>query len=440
MTRQTLGWLYRELPELVSQGIISPEVAERIRQHYGEPKALGGSAKRWATILFSILGAVLIGGGIILLLAHNWEELSRPMRALISVLPLSVSAALGGWLLMTQRASTAWREGVGTFQTISIGVAISLIAQTYNLSGSFGNFILTWSLLGLPVAYLLRSTLPALLYLIGITVWTTASEHYGLKILWYFPLVGLALPYLWLTSRTSHYHPRPVLFAWVLAITLCIAIPISMENLSLEFHSEPMFLGGLFGLLLLVGSRWWADASTVWQRPFQTVGAVGGFGLALIMSYSDSWQYYSYDGRGIANSRLLLAIEVAVVFIIMVAAIALWVWSWVQRSRYEVMLGAVSILSLFGWSFTQFDLKIIAVVLFNLYLCGLGIGTLVIGLKGRKLSVVNTGMAVLSSVIWCRFFDADLSFLLRGLAFIAIGIGFLATNLLMLYWKGDAQS
>lgn len=439
MNRQTLGWLYRELPELVSQGIISPEVAERIRQHYGEPKALGSSAKRWATILFSILGAVLIGGGIILLLAHNWEELSRPMRALISVLPLSVSGALGGWLLMTQRASTAWREGVGTFQTISIGVAISLIGQTYNLGGSFDDFMLTWSLLGLPVAYLLGSTLPALLYLIGITVWTTASERYGLRILWYFPLVGLALPYLWLTSRTSHYHPRPVLFAWVLAITLCIAIPISMENLSLEFHSEPMFLGGLFGLLFLVGSRWWADASTVWQRPFQTVGAAGGFGLALIMSYSDSWQDYSYEGVGITNTRLL-AIEVAVVVIIMVAAIALWVWSWVQRSRYEVMLGVVSILSLFGWLLTHSNEKAIAVVLFNLYLCALGIGTLVIGLKERKLSVVNTGMAVLSSVIWCRFFDADLGFVQRGVAFIAIGIGFLATNLLMLHWKGDAQS
>lgn len=439
MTRQTLGWLYRELPELVSQGIISPEVAERIRQHYGEPNALGSSAKRWATISFSILGAVLIGGGIILLLAHNWEELSRPMRALISVLPLSVSAALGSWLLMTQRTSTAWREGVGAFQAISIGVAISLITQTYNLSGSFDDFMLTWSLLGLPVAYLLRSTLPALLYLIGITVWATASERYGLGILWYLPLVGLALPYLWLTSRAGHYQPRPVLFAWVLAITLCIAIPISMESLSFEFHSEPMLCGGLFGLLFLVGSRWWANATTVWQRPFQTVGAVGGFGLALIMSYSDAWYDYSYVGIEITNTRLL-AIDVAVVVIIMVTAIALWVWSWIQRSMYDVLLGAVSVLSLIGWSFTQFDLKIIAVVLFNLYLCGLGIGTLVIGLKGRKLSVVNTGMAVLSSVIWCRFFDADLSFLLRGLAFIAIGIGFLATNLLMLYWKGDAQS
>lgn len=104
------------------------------------------------------------------------------------------------------------------------------------------------------------------------------------------------------------------------------------------------------------------------------------------------------------------------------------------------MLGAVSVLSLIGWELTHSDLKIVAVVLFNLYLCGLGIGTLVIGLKERKLSVVNTGMAVLSSVILCRFFDADLSFLQRGVAFIVIGIGFLATNLLMLHWKGDAQS
>jgi len=86
-------WLRRELPELVGQGVIQSEVAERIRQHYGETEMAGRTTKRWAIVLFSILGAALIGGGIILLLAHNWEELSRPMRAAISVAPLAIAAA-----------------------------------------------------------------------------------------------------------------------------------------------------------------------------------------------------------------------------------------------------------------------------------------------------------------------------------------------------------
>jgi hypothetical protein len=42
---------------------------------------------------------------------------------------------------------------------------------------------------------------------------------------------------------------------------------------------------------------------------------------------------------------------------------------------------------------------------------------------------MNLGLAVLSLTILMRFFDTDLSFVLRGLVFIAIGAGFLYMNL-----------
>lgn len=54
----------------------------------------------WAMVLFGILGAVLIGGGIILLLAHNWEQLGRPARVAVAFAPLVLSQAL---------ALPAWR-------------------------------------------------------------------------------------------------------------------------------------------------------------------------------------------------------------------------------------------------------------------------------------------------------------------------------------------
>jgi len=78
-------------------------------------------------------------------------------------------------------------------------------------------------------------------------------------------------------------------------------------------------------------------------------------------------------------------------------------------------------------------------ILFNVYLAVLGVGTLVTGLRGRRLGVVNAGMFVLAALILCRFFDSDLGFLLRGVAFILIGVGFLATNLVLLRWKGESH-
>jgi uncharacterized membrane protein len=440
MNKKALECLYQELPAMVSAGVVPQEVAERIRLHYGELASEGGTAKRRAIILFSILGAVLIGGGIILLLAHNWEELSRPVRAAVSVMPLAISQAVGAWVLWTRRESIAWKEGVGAFQTMAIGAAIALVSQTYNLGGQFDEFMLTWALLALPLAYLLEASVPALFYLIAITVWAGSVTQYDGRGPWFFALLALALPFLWLTSRVDRHHPRPVLFGWVLAITGCIGAGITLEPASSPFHAWPLLFGGLFGLLFLAGSRWWAGGSTSWQRPLQNVGAIGALGLSLVLSFRDSWGHVarwndSWSSFQTLNEKAGAAIG-AVVF---AAAVALWVWSWARRAWLEIMLGAVPALTLIGWALAKADSAFLAMILFNLYLVIFGLGTLVIGLRGRHLAVVNSGMFVLACVILCRFFDADIGFVLRGVAFILVGTGFLATNLVLLRWKGESK-
>jgi uncharacterized membrane protein len=435
MDKRALRWVYQELPELVSQGVVPPEVAQRIQEHYGDPEAAGSRAKRWAIVLFSILGAALIGGGIILLLAHNWEQLSRPMRAVISVLPLAISAAAGGWLLWTQRASTAWREGVGTAQTLAIGSSIALVAQTYNLGGRFDEFMLTWSLLALPLAYLLGASLPALLYLIGITTWVGSVPHNGLESLWYFPLFGLSLPFLWWISRANRYHPRPLLFMWVLAVTFPIGSGMALERICDAHHLWPVLFAGLFAVLFLSGMRWWGEALSIWQRPLQTIGALAAVVMSLVLSFADSWERHSYK-PAFAGTTLP---EIAIIAAIPVAALILWMYSWKRRPWVEISIGAVAGMAIIGWVCSMQDGANISAALFNLYLLALGIGTLVIGMRTHRLGVVNAGMLVLAAVILCRFFDSDLGFVLRGVAFISIGIGFLITNLVLLRWKGAVK-
>lgn len=435
-----LRWLYRELPELVGQGVIPPEIAERIRQHYGEPELAGSAAKRWAIVLFSVLGSALIGGGIILLLAHNWEDLSRPARAIISIAPLAIAAALGLWLLWTERESAAWREGVGAAQALAIGASIALVAQTYNLGGRFDEFMLTWALLALPIAYLLRSTLPMVLYLVGIAVWTGSVTYWPGVGLWYFPLLAAALPFLWWTGRENRYHPRPVLLGWTLAITVCVGAGFALGRVCDKLDAWPVLFGGLFAALYLIGTRWRGEAPSVWQRPFQNVGALGAVGLSLVLSFKEvwsraGWRYYWEDADfSLAGARL------AVAAIFPIAALALWVWSWRRQAWGEIMLGVVAPLVIVGWVASMYDaVEMLRSALFTLYLFVLGIGTLVVGFRGQRLGAVNAGLAVLAAVVLCRFFDSDLSFLVRGVAFIVIGVGFLATNLALSRRKGAVK-
>lgn len=87
-------------------------------------------------------------------------------------------------------------------------------------------------------------------------------------------------------------------------------------------------------------------------------------------------------------------------------------------------LWAVAGFGLALWSNSQ----LLPTLAFNLYALLLGVATLVQGIRVNRLAVVNGGMAILSIWIMLRFFDEDVSFLVRGTVFILLGCAFLYAN------------
>ena len=63
--------MQRNLNELVAANIISQEIADKIQDYYNHKKGL--SVNR-LFVIFGILGGILIGLGIILIIAHNWDN------------------------------------------------------------------------------------------------------------------------------------------------------------------------------------------------------------------------------------------------------------------------------------------------------------------------------------------------------------------------------
>lgn len=107
------------------------------------------------------------------------------MRAVISFLPLVIAAALAGLVLWKRPGQTAWQEGVGTYWVLAIGATISLVPQTYHLSGEFAEVMLTRLVAGLPVVYLLNASTSAMLYWLGVTVWAgNVAARAGCAVVW----------------------------------------------------------------------------------------------------------------------------------------------------------------------------------------------------------------------------------------------------------------
>jgi hypothetical protein len=62
----------------------------------------------------------------------------------------------------------------------------------------------------------------------------------------------------------------------------------------------------------------------------------------------------------------------------------------------------------------------------------IGILTIKDGAKKVHLGILNFGLLIIAALVICRFFDADLSFVFKGILFVSVGVGFFAANSWML--------
>src|SRR5437763_4800068 len=173
--RSGIRWLLAELPELVRSGVLNHETADALQRHYSSHP--GGEPRRIGFILSAVLGSLLIGAGIILLVAHNWDFLSRPVRCATAFMPLILSQTLAVFVLIRRKGSAPWRETAAIFNVAAIGTAIALVSQTYQIQGDFARFILVWMILSLPIVYLFQTSVGLSVYFVGAAVWVVSSKH-----------------------------------------------------------------------------------------------------------------------------------------------------------------------------------------------------------------------------------------------------------------------
>jgi len=424
-------WLLRELPKLEAEGVLDAPAVERLRAHYSEQAS--GLGRRLVVAIFAVFGALLIGGGIILLLAHNWEAFGRGTRATIALAPLLATQVLVGWIVLKRFQSTAWREGSATLLALTVAAAIALVDQTYHTGGDLESFLWRWSLLLAPLPWLLNSTAVAMLFLAALTWWAGAAKVEGSQVLLMWPLAAAVVPHLIQVMRSDRRGLRAANLQWAVALFLCIAAGLGLE------HRVPglwiVVYVGLFALMIAVGANGRRDEDSLWRRPLEAVGVAGSVVLWLILSFDEPWGHIGWnhirttEEFHAAASRfdVLLAIGLPLAAI---AAMGLLLDR--KRDRLSLLWGLSVPLVAVVWPLTAAtDSKWIGMAAFNLLLFVVGLATLAEGVGRRSLGTVNLGMMVVAMLVVVRFFDSEVGFILKGIAFIVVGTGFLAANVVL---------
>jgi len=413
-----------QIKELLNKNIITEEVALSINNYYKKTSE-SGTSKLFLT--FGIIGAILASLGVILIFAHNWDSMSKFTKCMISFLPLLVGQFFCGYSLFSKNNSTAWKESSASFLFFAVGATISLISQTYNISGDFGSFMLTWMILCLPVLYLMSSNLISLLYIIGITVYAINTNYWGysnsINYNYWLLLLGIVPHYLQLLKGiTTNFR---ALHNWFILASLTICwgtFGNHYPNNDLLYFTYSF----LFTTYYFVAKTSYYSSEKLLVNAFAVVGKLG----ILFMLYMGSFKYLWTDlAKDYFNYTSMLTYSTAALFILSLFLLFKF-WKNKTLATNEIMQYAVLF---FGFCYLiSKGNELTPVVFCNSYLLVLGVREIQKANITDSIARLNFGVLIIAILVVCRFFDTEMGFLVRGILFILVGVSFFGLNYYML--------
>jgi len=413
----------RALPELVENGIITDEISQNIKAYYKTSQESGTS--RLFTV-FGILGATLIGLGIILIMAHNWDNFPRLTKVVLAFLPMLIGQAGLGFSIYKNKSKT-WKEVSTVFLFFGVGACISLISQIYNIPGSLESFLLVWILLCAPLLYLTKSTSAIVLHLIFITYYAFEAGYrfYGNNTTiphTYFLVLLLPLPRYLKMIKDNLKSPAVSILHWLFPLSVIVSLPVCIDQS--EGIGFLMYVL-LFGIIYNIGQLSYFKNKSLVQNGYRFLGSLGTVIVLLSLSFNSIWKH----GFNSVHFGSLESYSVMILFAIACVVLYFSIKSRQVKSvnLFQYVFLIFTIIFVFG----LFD-DFLPTVLVNILLFVLGIMAIKIGTDSYSFGILNYGMLIIAVLIACRFFDTELSFPVRGLLFILIGAGFFTANYIML--------
>jgi uncharacterized membrane protein len=410
-------WLFAEIERWTREEIITPAQAVRLRALYPD------TSRRisWGLIVFSGLGAVVIGLGVILLLAYNWSEIPKFGKLGLVLGSVAITHGLGLWLRWSSNPRPELGEVLSILGSMLFGAGIWLVAQIYNIDEHFPNGFLVWGAGALALAWALNSVPQALLAAITLTIWGGAEVFsFDAPVDYSSALILLGIgPLVW--RRQS-----AVLGAVVLAALYFLVL----VHASFWSGGGGAFTANLSLSALLVAIARLMDPETTSARlrsVFLFFGLLGFVVCSFILSFDDTASHMlRWTNEHHRSSTIFFIYRWCLFILAMVAWGGLLIRRWTQRMstevRIEEWLCPIALLycqSLAGTGYYT-DGQFIAVV-FNFVCLGLATMWMVRGCRDGHLKSVILGSLFLAALVFARYFDLFESLAVRGVVFLVLG-------------------
>lgn len=403
-------WLADEIPELLKREIIDENTARKLAEYYGAPSNSMRVRSR-IPLLLSVLGALLISGGVILLFAYNWDELHRAVKVSLAFMPF-ICASLCGVYAITAGKDVRWLEASALFAAASIAVLIALISQIYHINGLLSDFLKLLLALSLPLIYIFRSNALAAVYSLGLfgLVGGPSAEN-ALNLAY---LAGV-LPFMGAKLFCEGESRSAVWTRYSVLISMAAFVPM------LGPGAWRMSLVSVAVLLFTAGLAYREAGVTADRNPWLAAGWLL-FTAVWLASANSKW-FLDFSRK----TALEFSIESAVNHLWIIPLAAAVVLTFKKRSAIKLASLLLPALMLAAYSdiFQNFPFLLAANALFAIF----GALSLAVGIKKRDLAAVNGGIIQLIMLFMTLFFDENFGILKRALCFIAAGAALIALNI-----------
>jgi uncharacterized membrane protein len=387
--RRFLEHLPEEVQDWQERGIINPDQGRAILDTYDVPDVAQEARGRLVTVL-AVLGSILVGLGIILFFASNWQEIHKEVKLTLMLVGVPTVYVVGYWLRYHRGYE---RAGTATILlgALFYGAAIHLVAQAYNIPVNHPNLVLYWFLGVIPLAYVVRSDV---MLVLGIGLFLAAIGFRG---------------QVWLVDTDL-----------------------------MPFRAFPLYLVlglMLYGLGKLQGRF---ESTRVYSRAYELVGLLTVFAGLYLLSFRFWWEEL-FDRSVLSNYGVTVEFWLIAGVASAVAVVSLTATMLTRANQglplrtlpYEAVAVLVLLVVAALVVFLQPDSDLVYPLLFNFLLLVGMVGLIFLGyFRGREV-LINLALVFFSIDVVTRYFEFSFELLDRSVVFIVVGIILLAGGFLL---------
>jgi uncharacterized membrane protein len=325
------------------------------------------------------MGGILLGAGVLLFVAANWDDVSPGWRL---TLVLAMLALFHGAGIVANERFSGFATTMHALGTVAAGAAIALVGQIFNMQEHWPAAVMLWALCALAGWWLLGDQFQQTLSLLLVPAWLIsewmyrASVYDGAHVYLARMIAVLAAVYL-----TGFLHSRKrVMFGILLgvsAVVLCICVGVLSEGWMYYGYGQhqwgflPAHLRviALVILLVTVGFGWYIGRKSVVPA-----------GVVAVMAFVLPWAQTVVESEGWRGQT----------------------WKHSEASLFAYVLVSTTAVFLAWW-----------------------------GVREGSKALINYGIAAFALTVMWFYFSSIMDKLGRSLGLIMLGVLFLAGGWLL---------